>query len=76
MARTYYTLCVWTPGQTDDDPGCWSDEFGAYSRREVEGEKDFAHDHQQRGWVKIIKHPEGSAAMMAARDALPKPKNG
>lgn len=75
-AQPYYTLCVWIPGDDTDDPGCWSDEFGSYSRREVEGEKDFAHNHQPRGWVKIVKHPDTTTAMIAARDALPSPKGG
>jgi hypothetical protein len=74
MARSYYTLIVWTPGETDDDPGCWTDEFGSYSRGEVQEEKDFAYDHHPRGHVKIIKHADGAAKMIAARDATPAPK--
>ncbi len=73
--RKYYTLCTWTPGDDENaDPGCWTDEFGSYSRREVESEKEFAWDHMPRGHVKIVSHEDGSAAMMAARDALARPK--
>lgn len=76
MNRPYYTLCTWTEGDAQGDPGCWTDEFGSYSRREVESERTFAYDHLPRGHAKIIRHVDGSAAMMAARDALPAPKTG
>lgn len=73
MARRYFTLIVWTPGETGKT-GFWSDEFGAYNRAEVENEKEFAWEHMPRGHVKIISHDDGSAAMMAARDAMAAPK--
>lgn len=72
--RSYYTLCKWIEGDEDGDPGCWSDEFGSYSRREVEEEKEWAHNHEKRGYVKIVKHLDTSKAMIQARDALPAPK--
>lgn len=72
--RTYYTLIRWYPGEDDTDPGCWADEFGSYSRREVEEEKEWAHSDAPRGHVKIIKHVDGTAAMMKARDTTPPPK--
>lgn len=74
--RQYYTLCTWEESETDEDRKCglWYDAFGSYSRRECQEEWDFAHDHMPRGWVKIIKHDDTAAAMIAARDALPAPK--
>lgn len=73
MARRYHTLIVWTPGETEKT-GFWSDEFGSYSRNEVQGEKEFAYDHFPRGHVKIVSHDDGAENMIAARDAVPAPK--
>ena len=77
MTRKYYTLCTWERDADDaTDQGAWIDQFGSYSRREVEGEKDFAYDNLPRGHAKIVSHVDGTAAMIAARDALPAPKKG
>lgn len=74
MTKAYYTLIVWTPGEDESDPGCWSDEFGSYSRREVEEERDIILTHHKRGHTAIIKHEESTGAMIAARDSYPPPK--
>jgi hypothetical protein len=68
-ARKYFTLIVW-----DSEMSQWCDEFGSYSRRECESNRDFAYDHLPRAHVKIIGHDDTSAAMIAARDAVSAPK--
>jgi hypothetical protein len=73
-ARKYYTLCIWIEGDDANDPGCWADEFGSYSRREVQQDREFGHSHRPRGHTAIISHAESEGAMIAARDALAKPK--
>jgi hypothetical protein len=66
--KAYYTLCLY-----DKQHGAWSDEFGDYSRSDVEAELEgFRDSGVPARFLKIIKTPSGdAAAMMAARDALP-----
>lgn len=70
--RQYYTLIVWE--LYDDDTGDWNDVFGSYFKSECEEEKEYSHDHEKRSWVKIIKHDDTAAAMIATRNAMPPPK--
>ena len=61
MARTYYTLCKF-----DTDNGAWFDEFGDYSRREVQDELDSEVDNgTPRKFLKIVT-TDGSAAQLIA----------
>ncbi len=73
MPRRYFTLIVWTPGETGKT-GFWSDEFGSYSRKELQDEIEFAWYHMPRGHVKIIAHNDSGLIMAAVRDATPAPK--
>ena len=65
MTRTYHTVCVLEDGQ-------WFDEFGSYSLAEAKAEAAEMRWSRKRGTVKVISHVDTAAAMMAARDALPK----
>ena len=65
--KAYYTLCKYDPAAN-----VWRDEFGSYSRREVEAEMEDHRDHGTKAkLLVIVKHAPAAAAMMAARDALP-----
>lgn len=67
MAKPYYTLCIF-----DAEQGCWHDDFGDYSRKDVQEELE-GYD-MPRKWLAIIKTDGSAADMMAKRDALPMPK--
>lgn len=67
--RKYHTLCIW-----DAEQSCWFDNFGSYDLKEVKGEARAARDDGYKGkHIRIITTDETAAAMMAARDALPRP---
>ena len=67
MSRHYYTLCVW-----DTEQAAWFDEFGFYSRSDVQAEFD---DHSAPGrYKRIIKHDGSADDMIAKRDQLAVPK--
>lgn len=68
MTKAYHTLCVW-----DVDLQKWFDHFGDYSKGEVKGEADTL--FMPRGHKTIITHKDDATSMMAARDALPAPRN-
>ena len=68
--KAYYTLCVF-----DADHDCWFDEFGDFSRADVETEFDGAVDNgTPKKHLKIIKTNGTLLDLIAKRNALALPK--
>ena len=67
--KAYYTLCRY-----DALHNAWFDEFGDFSRADVEAEFDGAVDNgTPKKHLKIIKTNGTLADLIAKRDALPLP---
>lgn len=67
--RPYYTICTY-----DVEQKRWYDEFGSYSKNEVNEERVSLRDHYKARHIAIIRTNGTTDAMIAARDALPHPK--
>ena len=61
MARTYYTLCKF-----DREQGVFFDEFGSYSRREVQDELQGERDNGTRKCDLHIITTDGTAGALIA----------
>lgn len=67
MGKMYYTVCAF-----DVDANEWFDEFGSYDVSEAMEEMRELRDGG-KDFVRVVRHEDTAKAMMAARDALPKP---